>query len=269
MQAYRDGNLLRKILHEAGRTKTVVEAADVDEKRPWRGVHQLLPREDFVAEATVNIDFAAEQTGRELARGASEQGLNDLVQGARRRRLAREVEAADGVAEEIDALRTAGYDPTVLVMGAWSERQDLLTDPRFEWAEGRHRISGYIGSLHGAEVYELYVPTISGALVVDLGCYADWVDFQRAPADGVNDLESPVPGLTFGLNDVDVEVVRAQPEGWLREMDDGRLETIEDALERLRRKVQFRVFFGVECSVLDEEAAVYVYRGTEDNRLGD
>lgn len=269
VQAYVDGNLLRKIMHEAGRTKTVVEAADAGDKRPWRWVHQLRPREDFVAEATVHIDFAAEQIGRGLGREASERGLDDLVQGACSRRLAREVAAADGISEEIDTLRTAGYDPSVLIMGTWSERQDLLTDPRFEWAEGRHRISGYIGSFLEADVYDLYIPTISGALIVDLRRYADWVDSEGAPVDGANDLESPVPGLAFGLNDVDVEVVRAQPEAWLREMDDGRLETIEDALERLRRRVQFRVLFGVECSVLDKDAAVYVYRGTEDNGLGD
>ena len=261
VQGFQEGSPLRWLLNQAGRIEVVIEADHDARRAEWRGFNHLMPKEDFVSSSTTITELYATDLGRQLAREGEERVVQQLVNGAARHRDLKTEDYSDVLLEEAQLLTKRGYVPSIVLVGRWGYFRDLAS--RLEWGrrEGT-KPTGYMGKLESVDFYELHARRTVGALVMDVSRALTWRNYHPPPDTLTDGLESPIPSLTFGLNEVDLEALRdamrEHPEEWLRENEHGDVETPEQALVRLKQKVQFRAFTRVDCKVDDRSAVVFL-----------
>lgn len=261
VEGFGEGSPLRWLLLEAERSEILAEADHEEVRTEWRGFNHLIPKEDFLSDSTTITDVYAADLGRQLAREGEEKVVARIVDGAGRHRDIGAENCYNVLMKEAQLLRKQGYRPSIILIGRWNYFRDLA--PRLKWrrSAGTNR-TGYMGELETVNFYESYARKTVGALVVDVSRALTWRDY-RPPAGALAErLESPVPSLTFGLNEIDADALRdaieENPEEWLKKDERGDVETPEQALVRLQQKVQFRAFTRVDCNVDDGSAVVYV-----------
>lgn len=261
VEGFREGTPLRWLLCEADRSEVLAEADHEERRAEWKGFNHLIPKEDFLSDSTTITELYATDLGRQLAREGEEKVVAQVVDGAAMHRDIRAENCHNVLMKEAQSLARQGYVPSIILIGRWGYFRDLA--PRLKWRRnaGTNR-TGYMGELGDVSFYESYARRTVGALVLDVSRALTWRDYRPRPEALAEGLESPVPSLTFGLNEIDLDAlrdaIREDPEEWLKRNEQGDVETPEQALVRLKQKVQFRAFTRVDCKVDDGSALVYL-----------
>ena len=225
-----------------------------DPPSTWWGYSHLLPKEFFIeSDVFAEPGHVGQSVGTAMVRGETAAILEMLDEMPRQERTLSDVNA--WVRTALTELRDKGLEPTVVVVNSWRAMREILGS---DWSPTREE-----AEFEGARVVLEYTDHSPACYVVEIPkavTVLRWVAPEDAGplyANGrllisVRDIHEPFA----------IELLNANPP--LREGDDGRPMSQDQAVRRLRRSAQVRVWTKFEVAISDTNSGRWCRITDED-----
>lgn len=256
LKGYEMGAEIRDFFLKEGRYEWAGEHPGGKDR--W-GFNVLLPKEYFVEESNVWTVGLGENYGTNVAAGLGQVILKAVVPELQERSLDnREKSVIEDLRRASREAAESGLSPVILLLGGWRAHADLFDHKGFvpeHVARGRKHATR-VGFLDDTPVHSIRFRGQAAALVADFRKLGVWKQFQ--PKLTPDHEEVLGKELVFRLTPVSEEDARRyvseRPDEFRETDEDGQMESVEDAVRRLRQRVYFRVLAQAEFVLESKDA---------------